>query len=97
MKLPLGDVRVLTVEQYGAGPFGTQYLADQGAEVIKIESPSMGGGYARAVGPHFFTDEHSQFFHSTHYYLCNLTHCKPSLLILRRVQLRFTPQFKAVQ
>ena len=64
MKLPLGGVRVLTVEQYGAGPFGTQYLADQGAEVIKIESPSMGGDYARAVGPHFFTDEHSQFFHS---------------------------------
>ena len=64
MKLPLGGVRVLTVEQYGAGPFGTQYLADQGAEVIKIESPSMGGDYARAVGPHFFADEHSQFFHS---------------------------------
>ena len=55
MKLPLGGVRVLTVEQYGAGPFGTQYLADQGAEVIKIESPSMGGDYARAVGPYFFT------------------------------------------
>ena len=64
MKLPLGGVRVLTVEQYGAGPFGTQYLADQGAEVIKIESPSMGGDYARAVGPHFFSEEHSQFFHS---------------------------------
>jgi len=64
MKLPLDGVRVLTVEQYGAGPFGTQYLSDQGAEVIKIESPGMGGDYARAVGPHFFTDEHSQFFHS---------------------------------
>ncbi len=64
MKLPLAGVRVLTVEQYGAGPFGTQYLADQGAEVIKIESPSMGGDYARAVGPYFFADEHSQFFHS---------------------------------
>lgn len=64
MKLPLDGVRVLTVEQYGAGPFGTQYLADQGAEVIKIESPSLGGDYARAVGPHFFAEEHSQFFHS---------------------------------
>ena len=64
MKLPLDGVRVLTVEQYGAGPFGTQYLADQGAEVIKIESPSMGGDYARAVGPHFFAEEHSHFFHS---------------------------------
>ena len=64
MALPLDGVRVLTVEQYGAGPFGTQFLSDQGAEVIKIESPAMGGDYARNVGPHFFTDEHSQFFHS---------------------------------
>lgn len=64
MALPLDGVRVLTVEQYGAGPFGTQFLSDQGAEVIKIESPAMGGDYARNVGPYFFTDEHSQFFHS---------------------------------
>jgi succinate--hydroxymethylglutarate CoA-transferase len=64
MTLPLHGVRVLTVEQYGAGPFGTQFLSDQGAEVIKIESPAMGGDYARNVGPYFFTDEHSQFFHS---------------------------------
>ncbi|MEK9721953.1 MAG: CoA transferase [Rhodospirillaceae bacterium] len=64
MTLPLDGVRVLTVEQYGAGPFGTQYLSDQGAEVIKIESPNMGGDYARNVGPYYFTPEHSQFFHS---------------------------------
>ena len=30
MTLPLEGVRVLAVEQYGAGPFGTQFLADQG-------------------------------------------------------------------
>ncbi len=29
MKLPLEGIRVLTVEQYGAGPFGTMFLADQ--------------------------------------------------------------------
>ena len=32
--LPLEGVRVLSVEQYGAGPWGTQYLADLGAEVM---------------------------------------------------------------
>ena len=40
---PLTGVRVLAVEQYGAGPFGTMYLANQGAEVIKIENPCDGG------------------------------------------------------
>lgn len=64
MTLPLDGVRILAVEQYGAGPFGTQFLADQGAEVIKIENPNDGGDFARAIGPHFFTPEHSEFFHA---------------------------------
>ncbi len=54
--LPLQGLRVLSVEQYGAGPWGTQYLADIGAEVIKIENPSDGGDMARAVGPFFIGD-----------------------------------------
>ena len=62
--LPLEGVRVLAVEQYGAGPFGTMFLADQGAEVIKIENPRDGGDMARAVGPYFFPSGDSQFFHS---------------------------------
>ena len=62
--LPLNGVRVLTVEQYGAGPFGTMFLADQGAEVIKIENPNDGGDMSRAVGPHFFAPGDSEFFHS---------------------------------
>ena len=64
MTLPLEGVRVLAVEQYGAGPFGTQFLADQGAEVVKIENPNDGGDFARNVGPFFFTPEHSEFFHA---------------------------------
>lgn len=51
--LPLAGVRVLAVEQYGAGPFGTQFLSDLGAEVIKIENPGDGGDMARSVGPVF--------------------------------------------
>jgi crotonobetainyl-CoA:carnitine CoA-transferase CaiB-like acyl-CoA transferase len=62
--LPLEGVRVLAVEQYGAGPFGTMFLADQGAEVIKIENPNTGGDFARDVGPYFFTPEDSEFFHA---------------------------------
>jgi crotonobetainyl-CoA:carnitine CoA-transferase CaiB-like acyl-CoA transferase len=62
--LPLDGVRVLAVEQYGAGPFGTMFLADQGAEVIKIENPHDGGDMSRAVGPHFFAPGDSEFFHS---------------------------------
>ncbi len=62
--LPLNGVRVLAVEQYGAGPFGTMFLADQGAEVIKIENPNDGGDMSRAVGPHFFAQGDSEFFHS---------------------------------
>ncbi|MBT7755532.1 MAG: CoA transferase, partial [Candidatus Magasanikbacteria bacterium] len=62
--LPLEGVRILAVEQYGAGPFGTMFLADQGAEVIKIENPTDGGDMARDVGPHFFAPGDSEFFHS---------------------------------
>ena len=60
---PLEGVRVLAVEQYGAGPFGTMWLADQGAEVIKIEPPE-GGDYARALGPYWFGNGESQWFHA---------------------------------
>jgi crotonobetainyl-CoA:carnitine CoA-transferase CaiB-like acyl-CoA transferase len=49
----LEGVRILAVEQYGAGPFGTLFLADLGAEVIKIENKADGGDVSRVVGPHF--------------------------------------------
>ena len=60
--LPLEGVRIIAVEQYGAGPYGTQLLADLGAEVIKIENPFTGGDVSRFVGPHFIGDKDSQFF-----------------------------------
>lgn len=61
---PLEGLRVLAVEQYGAGPWGSLYLADLGAEVIKIENPKDGGDVSRSVGPHFFPSGDSQFFHT---------------------------------
>src|SRR5690606_25214916 len=64
----LSGLRVLAVEQYGAGPFGTQTLADLGAEVIKIENAADGGDVSRTVGPHFAAgveaDRASVFFQS---------------------------------
>lgn len=49
----LEGVSILAVEQYGAGPFGTLFLADLGAQVIKIENRADGGDVSRMVGPYF--------------------------------------------
>ncbi|RAH97782.1 CoA transferase [Acuticoccus sediminis] len=60
LPLPLEGVRILAVEQFGAGPFGTLYLADMGADVVKIEPPQ--GDSARMSGPHFLSENDSHFF-----------------------------------
>jgi succinate---hydroxymethylglutarate CoA-transferase len=62
--LPLRGLRIIAVEQYGAGPYGTMQLADLGAEVIKIENPREGGDMARRVGPFLLGDNDSHFFQS---------------------------------
>ena len=49
---PLEDVRIGSLEQYGAGPWATLHLADLGAEVIKIEDPASGGDVGRYVPPY---------------------------------------------
>lgn len=61
MTLPLADVRVLAVEQFGAGPWGTLQLADLGAEIVKIEDPAARGDVGRYVPP-FQQGESSLFF-----------------------------------
>lgn len=58
---PLADVRIIAVEQYGAGPWGSVHLADLGAEVIKIEEPKSGGDVGRYVPP-YAEGEDSLFF-----------------------------------
>ncbi|MDJ0643475.1 MAG: CoA transferase, partial [Erythrobacter sp.] len=73
MHLPLKGFRVVSAEQYGAGPYGTMFLAQMGAEVIKIEPPGKAGpdgkrrgagDTARAVGPHFLRPGESTYFQS---------------------------------
>ncbi|NRD89652.1 CoA transferase [Sphingopyxis sp. BSNA05] len=63
VKQPLKGFRVLSAEQYGAGPYGTMFLAQLGADVIKIEPP-RGGDTARHVGPHWLREQESLYFQS---------------------------------
>ncbi|MEM9168841.1 MAG: CoA transferase [Pseudomonadota bacterium] len=62
MRELLAGVRILAVEQYGAGPYGSMLLAELGAEVIKIEAPSLGGDVSRSVGPYMLGEGDSQFY-----------------------------------
>ena len=41
-KKTLEGITVLDLSQFISGPYGASYLADQGAEVLKIEQPRMG-------------------------------------------------------
>jgi crotonobetainyl-CoA:carnitine CoA-transferase CaiB-like acyl-CoA transferase len=59
---PLNGLRIVSVEQFGAGPYGTMLLADLGAEVIKVENAAIGGDPARKTGPYFLGDNDSEYF-----------------------------------
>lgn len=59
---PLEGLRILTVEHFGAGPYGTMFLAGLGAEVIKVENGATGGDASRHVGPRFLGEGDSEYF-----------------------------------
>jgi len=61
---PLQGIRILTVENFGAGPYGTMFLAGLGAEVIKVENAATGGDASRHVGPYFLGEDDSVYFQS---------------------------------
>ncbi|TWG07834.1 CaiB/BaiF CoA transferase family protein [Saccharopolyspora dendranthemae] len=60
---PLEDVRIISLEQYGAGPFGSMHLAELGAQIIKVEDPSVDGDVGRTVPP-YAVEGDSLFFQS---------------------------------
>jgi len=61
--LPLSGVRILAFTQLGAGPYAMMLLGDLGAEIIKVEDPTIGGDEARRVPP-YAGDGDSPYFQS---------------------------------
>jgi crotonobetainyl-CoA:carnitine CoA-transferase CaiB-like acyl-CoA transferase len=59
---PLQGVRIVSVEQFGAAPYGTMLLADLGAEVIKIENAATGGDPSRKTGPFMLGVNDSEYY-----------------------------------
>ena len=65
---PLNGVKVLDLSAYIAGPYGCTLLADQGADVVKVERPGTGDD-TRAWGPPYLKDEEGTDTTEAAYYL----------------------------
>jgi crotonobetainyl-CoA:carnitine CoA-transferase CaiB-like acyl-CoA transferase len=71
MSKPLDGVQVLDISRILAGPLTTQWLADLGADVIKIERPGTGDD-SRLYGPPFLDTERQEGGGMSGFYLsCN--------------------------
>jgi crotonobetainyl-CoA:carnitine CoA-transferase CaiB-like acyl-CoA transferase len=69
MTAPLSHIRVLDLSRVLAGPWASQFLADMGAEVIKIERPGEGDD-TRGWGPPFALEPSGGDPGLSAYFLC---------------------------
>jgi crotonobetainyl-CoA:carnitine CoA-transferase CaiB-like acyl-CoA transferase len=69
MTAPLAHIRVLDLSRVLAGPWAAQFLADMGAEVIKIERPGEGDD-TRGWGPPFVREPAHGDPGMSAYFLC---------------------------
>ncbi|MBU2533425.1 MAG: CoA transferase, partial [Alphaproteobacteria bacterium] len=69
MTAPLSHIRVLDLSRILAGPWATQFLADMGAEVIKVER-TVTGDDTRGWGPPFAIEPTPEDPGLSAYFMC---------------------------
>ncbi|MCY4031568.1 MAG: CaiB/BaiF CoA-transferase family protein [Hyphomicrobiales bacterium] len=74
---PLKGLRVVELARVLAGPWLGQILADLGADVIKVESPT--GDDTRRFGPPFLKDANGKNLDAAYFHSCN--HSKRSVIL----------------
>jgi crotonobetainyl-CoA:carnitine CoA-transferase CaiB-like acyl-CoA transferase len=69
----LQDVKIVAFTQFLLGPAGVQYLADLGADVVKVERPGRGAYERSWAGGNTFVNDVSAFFLLSHRNVRSLT------------------------